>query len=43
MDVAIRHSPSFAVARIAPGPDELIRGESGTMMAPSAGVGVVLR
>jgi len=41
MDVAIRHSPSFAVARIALDPEEQIRAESGAMMATSAGVGVV--
>jgi uncharacterized protein (TIGR00266 family) len=40
MDVAIRHSPSFAVARITLDPREEIRAESGAMMATSAGVGV---
>src|SRR5829696_3945877 len=40
MDVAIRHSPSFAVARVSLGPNEQIRAESGAMMATSYGVGV---
>src|SRR5215210_4815525 len=40
MDVAIRHSPSFAVARVTLDPREEIRAESGAMMATSAGVGV---
>ena len=40
MDVAIRHSPSFAVARITLDPREEVRAESGAMMATSAGVGV---
>ncbi len=38
MDVAIRHSPSFAAARITLAPNEQIRAESGAMMAMSAGV-----
>jgi uncharacterized protein (TIGR00266 family) len=40
MDVAIRHSPSFAAARVTLGPGEEIRAESGAMMATSAGVGI---
>src|SRR5436190_12653395 len=40
MDVKIRHAPSFAVARVALGPSEEIRAESGAMMATSIGVGV---
>ena len=40
MDVAIRHSPSFAAARITLDPREEIRAESGAMMAASAGVGI---
>jgi len=40
MDITIRHSPSFAVARIALGPAEKVRAESGVMMATSSGVSV---
>lgn len=40
MDVAIRHSPSFAAARISLDPGEEIRAESGAMMATSSGVGI---
>jgi len=40
MDVSIRHSPSFAAARITLDPREEIRAESGAMMATSAGVGI---
>ena len=40
MDVAIRHSPSFAAARITLGPNEAVRAESGAMMAMSSGLGV---
>ena len=40
MDVAIRHSPSFAAARVTLAPNEQIRAESGAMMATSSGVGV---
>jgi uncharacterized protein (TIGR00266 family) len=40
MDVAIRHSPSFAVARVTLGPNEQLRAESGAMMATSSGIGV---
>ena len=40
MDVAIRHSPSFAAARITLDPGEEVRAESGAMMATSAGVGI---
>lgn len=40
MDVVIRHSPSFAVARITLNPNERVRAESGAMMATSSGVGV---
>lgn len=38
MDVTIRHSPSFAVARVTLAPGERFRAESGAMMATSAGV-----
>ena len=40
MDVTLRHNPSFAVARVALGPGERLKAESGAMMATSAGVGV---
>jgi uncharacterized protein (TIGR00266 family) len=40
MDVAIRHSPSFAAARVTLDPGEEIRAESGAMMATSPGVGI---
>ena len=40
MDVAIRHSPSFAAARVTLDPGEGIKAESGAMMATSAGVGI---
>ncbi len=40
MDVAIRHSPSFAAARVSLAPNEQIRAESGSMMATSSGVSV---
>ena len=40
MDVAVRHSPSFAAARITLAPNEQIRAESGAMMATSYGLGV---
>ncbi len=40
MDVAIRHSPSFAAARVTLDPNEQIRAESGAMMATSSGVGI---
>ncbi len=40
MDVSIRHSPSFAAARVTLDPREEIRAESGAMMAASAGVGI---
>jgi uncharacterized protein (TIGR00266 family) len=40
MDVSVRHSPSFAAARVTLAPNEQIRAESGAMMATSAGVGV---
>jgi uncharacterized protein (TIGR00266 family) len=40
MDVAIRHSPSFAAARVTLGPTEQLRAESGAMMATSSGVSV---
>jgi uncharacterized protein (TIGR00266 family) len=38
--VEVRHSPSFAVARLVLDPDEQVRGESGVMMATSAGVSI---
>ena len=40
MDVTIRHSPSFAAARVTLGPKEQVRAESGAMMATSYGVSV---
>ncbi|MGI8809424.1 MAG: TIGR00266 family protein [Acidimicrobiales bacterium] len=40
MDVAIRHSPSFAAARVTLDANEQIRAESGAMMATSYGVGI---
>ena len=40
MDIAIRHAPSFAVARATLAPGETIRAESGAMMATSAGISV---
>lgn len=38
MNVSIRHEPSFAVARAELGPNEVIKAESGAMMATSAGI-----
>ena len=40
MDVDIRHSPSFAAARVTLDPNDQIRAESGAMMATSPGVGI---
>lgn len=40
MDVQLRHSPSFAVARVTLAPGEQLRAESGAMMATSSGIGV---
>jgi uncharacterized protein (TIGR00266 family) len=40
MDVKLRHSPSFAAARITLEPGEKVRAESGAMMATSYGVAV---
>lgn len=40
MNVEVRHSPSFAVARVTLAPNEQLRAESGAMMAMSAGVAV---
>jgi uncharacterized protein (TIGR00266 family) len=40
MDVEVRHSPSFAVARVRLAPNEQLRAESGAMMATSLGVAV---
>ena len=40
VEVEVRHSPSFAVARLVLDPDEQVRGESGVMMATSAGVSI---
>src|SRR5437762_2235666 len=40
MDVELRHSPSFAAARVSLAPGEQFRAESGAMMATSAGVKV---
>ena len=38
MDVALRHTPSFGVARVKLGPNEPVKVESGAMYAMSAGV-----
>lgn len=38
MQVSLRHTPSFAVARLVLDPNEKVRVESGAMMATSAGV-----
>ena len=40
MEVSVRHAPSFAVVRCALDPGELIRAESGAMLATSDGVAV---
>jgi uncharacterized protein (TIGR00266 family) len=40
MNVDVRHSPSFAVARVALDPGEAVQAESGAMMATSYGVSV---
>ena len=40
MDVQVRHTPSFAVARCAMAGGEAVRAESGAMMATSDGVAV---
>lgn len=40
MHVDVRHSPSFAVARVALDPGEAVRAESGAMMAHAAGVSI---
>ncbi|MBA3287478.1 MAG: TIGR00266 family protein [Acidimicrobiia bacterium] len=40
MRVDVRHNPSFAAARVTLEPNEELRGESGAMMAMSAGVAV---
>lgn len=40
MEVTIRHAPSFAVARCALAPSEVVRAESGAMMATSDGVAI---
>ena len=40
MRTELRHNPSFAVARLTLEPGELVRAESGAMMATSAGVSV---
>jgi uncharacterized protein (TIGR00266 family) len=40
MRVDVRHSPSFAVARVTLDPNEQVRAEAGTMMASSAGVAI---
>ena len=40
MNVDVRHNPSFAAARITLEPGELLRAESGAMMATSYGVSV---
>jgi uncharacterized protein (TIGR00266 family) len=40
MEVSIRHDPSFAVGRCALGAGEVVRAESGAMMATSDGVAI---
>jgi uncharacterized protein (TIGR00266 family) len=40
MEIAIRHNPSFAVARCTIGGGEVVRAESGAMMATSQGVAI---
>lgn len=40
MEIAIRHNPSFAVARCALGGSEVVRAESGAMMATSDGIAI---
>jgi uncharacterized protein (TIGR00266 family) len=40
MQIAVRHNPSFAVARVTLDPGEELRAESGAMMATSTGVEV---
>lgn len=40
MEIAIRHDPSFAVARCTLGGGEIVRAESGAMMATSDGVAI---
>jgi uncharacterized protein (TIGR00266 family) len=43
MKVGVRHSPSFAVARVDLAAGETVRAESGAMMAMSAGVAVAAK
>ena len=43
MEITVRHSPAFAVARCVLGSGERVRAESGAMMATSAGVAVEAR
>jgi uncharacterized protein (TIGR00266 family) len=43
MEIAVRHSPSFAVARATLDAGEAIQAEAGAMMATSAGVGIEAR
>jgi len=40
MNIDVRHSPSFAVARLGLGPGETIRAEAGAMLAMSDGVAI---
>ncbi len=40
MNVDVRHSPSFAVARVTLAADQGVRAESGAMMATSAGIAI---
>src|SRR3954470_20595075 len=40
MEVNVRHSPSFSVARVSMASGEQVRAESGAMMATSGGVAV---
>ena len=43
MEISVRHSPAFAVARCALAPGERVRAEAGAMMATSDGVAVEAR
>ena len=40
VNVTLRHTPSFAVARVTLDPNEQLRAESGAMMATSPGVAI---
>ena len=43
MDIQLRHQPSFSVARVALGPNESLRAESGVMMAMSADIEITAK